>query len=131
MTDDMSRSHAYVEGERPGSPWPVAAVGEAPRQAAPDMRPSTLQDAERGRRLEVDETLGHTLKLATEHGAPAPTLDLCFTVLAASSRAATPSGPYGSLLGVDGPAACGALRPRPVIAGSAASRTSDGRMARR
>lgn len=67
----------------------VLALGRALRQAAPDMRPSILQDADRGQRLEVDETLGHSLKLAAEHRVDAPTLEMCHAVLAAVSHVAT------------------------------------------
>lgn len=47
---------------------------------------SALQDAERGRRLEVDETLGDALQRASELGLPVPTLDACYRILAAFNR---------------------------------------------
>ena len=55
---------------------------------APDLRQSILQDAERGRRLEVHETLDYTLTLANRFGVPAPTLDFCCRVLRMVSRSA-------------------------------------------
>ena len=64
------------------------AWGEHVRATAPDLRPSMLQDAERGRRLEVNETLGYTLTLANRLNLPAPTLDLCCRVLRMVSRSA-------------------------------------------
>jgi ketopantoate reductase len=55
---------------------------------APTFRQSILQDADRNRRIEVNETLDYTLKLANEFGVPTPTLDLCCRVLRVVSRAA-------------------------------------------
>ena len=64
------------------------AWGEKVKAAAPEMRPSMLHDAERGRRLEVGETLDYTLTLANRFNLPAPTLDLCCRVLRMLSRLA-------------------------------------------
>ncbi len=64
------------------------AWAEKLKASAPDMRPSMLQDAERGRRLEVNETLGYTLTLANRFDLPAPTLDLCCRVLRMISQLA-------------------------------------------
>lgn len=64
------------------------AWAEHLRVTAPDIRPSLLQDAERGRRLEIDETLDHTLALANRFDVPAPTLELCCRVLRMVSRSA-------------------------------------------
>ena len=64
------------------------AWGEHVKATAPDLRPSMLQDAERGRRLEVGETLDYTLTLANRFNVPAPTLDLCCRVLRMVSRSA-------------------------------------------
>lgn len=47
---------------------------------------SALQDAERGRRLEVEETLGDAIRRAGEVGLPVPTLDGCYRILAAFNR---------------------------------------------
>ena len=66
----------------------VQAFAEDLRTTSPDLRPSILQDADRGRRLEVNETLGYSLTLAQRFGLPAPTLDLCCRVLRVVSRAA-------------------------------------------
>ena len=64
------------------------AWGEHVKATAPELRPSMLQDAERGRRLEVGETLDYTLTLANRFNLPAPTLDLCCRVLRMVSRSA-------------------------------------------
>ena len=65
------------------------AFGESLAASAPDLRQSILQDAERGRRLEVNETLDYTLALANRFELPAPTLDLCCRVLRMVSRSAS------------------------------------------
>ncbi len=65
----------------------VQAHGERMRVNAPGFRQSILQDADRNRRLEVNETLDYTLALGRELGVATPTLDLCCRVLRAVSRA--------------------------------------------
>lgn len=47
---------------------------------------SALQDAERGRRLEVEETLGDAVRRAEALGLPVPALDACYRLLAGISR---------------------------------------------
>lgn len=64
------------------------AFAAALRANAPDLRQSILQDAERGRRLEVHETLDYTLALAARFGVPVPTLEFCCRVLRMVSRSA-------------------------------------------
>ena len=66
----------------------IQSFAENLKAAAPDLRQSMLQDADRSRRLEVDGTLDHTLMLANRLGVPAPTLDLCCRVLRMVSRSA-------------------------------------------
>jgi ketopantoate reductase len=66
----------------------VQAYGETIRAEAPQFRQSILQYANRGRRLEVAETLGYTLEPGSRLGVPAPTLELCCRVLGTVSRAA-------------------------------------------
>jgi ketopantoate reductase len=66
----------------------VQARGEKMGKSAPGFRQSILQDADRNRRLEVNETFGHTLTLAAELGVATPTLDLCCRILGLVSRAA-------------------------------------------
>lgn len=66
----------------------VQAQGEDLKANAPSFRQSILQDADRGRPLEVHETLDHTLALAARHGIATPTLELCCRVLRTVSRAA-------------------------------------------
>jgi 2-dehydropantoate 2-reductase len=66
----------------------VQAHGEKMRTTAPGFRQSILQDADRNRRLEVNETLDYTLALAKDLGVAVPTLDLCCRVLRVVSRGA-------------------------------------------
>jgi 2-dehydropantoate 2-reductase len=50
---------------------------------------SALQDLERGRRLEVEETIGYVVRKAAEMGVEVPRIDACYRMMAALSRAAT------------------------------------------
>jgi ketopantoate reductase len=45
------------------------------------MRQSALQDVQRGRRIEVEETLGYTLTKAAEVGLAMPTMEVCYQLL--------------------------------------------------
>ncbi len=47
---------------------------------------STLQDLERGRRLEVEEILGYAVRKGTELGMPLPTVDACYRLLTGINR---------------------------------------------
>jgi len=87
LQDSGFSSRAFIEGSEEDAVKAVQAHGERLRLNAPEFRQSILQDADRNRRLEVNETLDHTLALARELGVPTPTLDLCCRVLRAVSRA--------------------------------------------
>ena len=87
LQDSGFSSREFLNATEPDAVKAVQAYGETMKQKAPQFRQSILQDADRNRRLEVDETLDYTLRLAAEHGVPAPTLDLCCRVLRAVSRA--------------------------------------------
>ena len=88
LIDAALTSAALLHGSEAEAVKIAQAFAETLRATAPDLRPSMLQDAERGRRLEVDETLGHTLTLANRFNVPAPTLDLCCRALRMVSRSA-------------------------------------------
>jgi ketopantoate reductase len=64
--------------------------GEA-MEAAGNVRHkfSALQDLERRRRLEVDETFGYVLARASEAGLEMPVLDACYRMVKALDRAAS------------------------------------------
>ena len=59
----------------------IRQVGEALASRAPTHKISTLQDLERGRRLEVEETLGYAVQLGAELNVPLPTIELCYRLL--------------------------------------------------
>ena len=42
---------------------------------------STLQDLERGKRTEADQTIGYVVRLAATHGVPVPKLELLCRVI--------------------------------------------------
>ena len=88
LQDSGFTSAAFINGSEEDSVKAVQSYGENRRVNAPGFRQSILQDADRNRRLEVNETLDYTLKLAAELGVPTPTLDLCCRVLRVVSRAA-------------------------------------------
>ena len=65
----------------------VQANGEAFEKAGVVAhKMSALQDAERGRRLEVEETLGYAVRRAGEAGVAVPALDACYRLLAGINR---------------------------------------------
>jgi len=70
---DMSLAEAVATIRRFG------AVMEA---QAPAHKLSTLQDLERGRRLEIEETLGYAVRKGLELDVPLPTLDTCYRLIA-------------------------------------------------
>lgn len=87
LQDSGFGSREFLNATESDAVKAVQAYGETMKQKAPQFRQSILQDADRNRRLEVDETLDYTLRLAAEHGVSTPTLDLCCRVLRAVSRA--------------------------------------------
>jgi 2-dehydropantoate 2-reductase len=60
----------------------VCEFGEVMKAVAPNHRISALQDLERGRRLEVEETLGYVITKAGEQNVPVPTLETCYLLCA-------------------------------------------------
>lgn len=89
LQDTGFTSQAFINGSEQDATRAAQAHGERLRVNAPDFRQSILQDADRGRRLEIHETLDYTLELANKYGIETPTLDLCCRVLRVVSRAAT------------------------------------------
>jgi ketopantoate reductase len=49
---------------------------------APLHKISTLQDVERGKRLEVEEALGYAVRQGAALGIPTPTLEVCYKLIA-------------------------------------------------
>ena len=60
----------------------VRQFGAVMAARAPAHKVSTLQDLERGRRLEVEETLGYAVQKGVELDVPLPTVDTCYRLLA-------------------------------------------------
>jgi 2-dehydropantoate 2-reductase len=63
-------------------------LGEAMEARVSGHRVSALQDLERGRPLEIEETFGYAVRKASEMGLQVPSLDICYRVMAGLSRAA-------------------------------------------
>jgi 2-dehydropantoate 2-reductase len=88
LQDSGFTSEAFINASEEDAIKAVQAHGEKMRASAPEFRQSILQDADRNRRLEVNETLDYTLTLANELGVATPTLELCCRILRVVSRAA-------------------------------------------
>ncbi len=87
LQNSGNTSEAFLNGPEQDAAAVLMRNGERMRSTAPDFRQSMLQDVMKGKRLEVEETLAHTLALATKHHLAAPTLDLCTALLRTVSRA--------------------------------------------
>jgi 2-dehydropantoate 2-reductase len=66
-------------------------IGATLREHAPHMRQSALQDIQRGRRIEVEETLGYTLAQAATMGLAMPTLEVCYHLMSGLNHFCEPS----------------------------------------
>jgi 2-dehydropantoate 2-reductase len=64
----------------------LAAVGRDMQSSAPLHRMSTLQDLEAGRPLEIEETLGHALRMASGLALTLPLLRDCYPLVAGIDR---------------------------------------------
>lgn len=64
----------------------VMRMGADFRENAPQHRMSILQDLEAGRPLEIEETLGHAVRLAAEHSLELPLLENAYRLVAAVGR---------------------------------------------
>jgi 2-dehydropantoate 2-reductase len=64
----------------------IQRLGAVMEVQAPAHKLSTLQDLERGRRLEVEETLGYAVRKGAELGVPLPTVDTCYRLIAGISQ---------------------------------------------
>jgi len=71
----------------------VRKVGDFFRKNAPGHKISALQDLERGRRLEVDATLGFAVRLAAEKGLSVPTIETCYRLSMMLDRQAQQGAP--------------------------------------
>jgi 2-dehydropantoate 2-reductase len=64
----------------------ILALGNRMRSAAPGHRMSSLQDLEAGRPLEIEETLGHAIRLAAQSNVRLPLLEACHALVAGIDR---------------------------------------------
>lgn len=64
----------------------IGAWGAMMEAQAPTQRMSTLQDLERGRRLEVEETLGYVVTRAREECIAVPTVETCYRLINGINR---------------------------------------------
>jgi 2-dehydropantoate 2-reductase len=73
-------------GSLPEAVEHVQRFGAVMSARAPAHKVSTLQDLERGRRLEVEETLGYAVRKGAELDVPLPTVETCYRLLAGINR---------------------------------------------
>jgi 2-dehydropantoate 2-reductase len=64
----------------------IRQLGAGLEMRAPNVKPSTLMDLQRGRWLEVEETLGYAVRTGAELGMLMPTVDTCYRLIAAINR---------------------------------------------
>jgi 2-dehydropantoate 2-reductase len=57
-------------------------IGDRWAALMPHNKISALQDVERGKRLEVEETLGYAVRQSAALGIPTPTMDVCYNLIA-------------------------------------------------
>ena len=57
-------------------------IGDRWASLMPHNKISALQDVERGKRLEVEETLGYAIQQGAALGLPMPTMDTCYKLIA-------------------------------------------------
>ena len=57
-------------------------IGDRWASLMPHRKISALQDLERGKRLEVEETLGYAVQQGAALGIPTPTMDTCYKLIA-------------------------------------------------
>lgn len=88
LQDSGFSSKDFIGGTEENAVKVIQAHGEKMKTNSPTFRQSILQDADRNRRLEVNETLKYALTLAKELGVATPMLDYCCRILSVVSRAA-------------------------------------------
>lgn len=61
---------------------PLRHLGDRWASLIPHQKMSALQDVERGKHLEVEETLGYAVRHSAALGIPTPTMDVCYNLIA-------------------------------------------------
>ena len=64
----------------------LGEVGSLMKENSPAHRVSTLQDLERGKPLEVEETLGYVVGKAAEKNVAVPTIETCYRLISGINR---------------------------------------------
>ena len=80
------RVHTITSGTEAEGVAHLQARGALVQARAPMHRMSSLQDLERGRRLEVEETLGYVVTNAATAGLAVPTVDTCYRLISGINR---------------------------------------------
>ena len=71
----------------------IKARGRAmQRRGMTEVKISTLQDLERGKRTESEQVIGHVVRLAAQHGVAVPRLELCYRILRGVESCADAAG---------------------------------------
>jgi 2-dehydropantoate 2-reductase len=78
--------HTIISGTEAEGVETLRERGAQMQVRASRGRMSSLQDLERGRRLEVEETLGYVVAHAATAGLAVPTVDLCYRLLSGINR---------------------------------------------
>jgi 2-dehydropantoate 2-reductase len=73
-------------GTEPEAVEQLQELGTLLQVRAPTARASSLQDLERGRQLEVEETLGYVVANAATAGLAVPTVDTCYRLISGINR---------------------------------------------
>jgi ketopantoate reductase len=60
----------------------IGQIGDRWASMIPTAKVSTLHDLERGKRLEVEETLGYAVQQGAALGIPTPTMGVCYKLIA-------------------------------------------------
>jgi 2-dehydropantoate 2-reductase len=80
------RVHTITSGTEAEGVAHLQARGALVQARAPMQRMSSLHDLERGRRLEVEETLGYVVAHAATAGLAVPTVDTCYRLIRGINR---------------------------------------------
>jgi ketopantoate reductase len=75
------RVHTITSGTEAEGVAHLQERGALVHARAPMLRMSSLHDLERGRRLEVEETLGYVVVNAAAAGLAVPTVDTCYRLI--------------------------------------------------
>ena len=77
---------AVTSGTEEEAVGKIVELGAFLESEAPSHRVSTLQDLERGRYLEVEETLGYVVAEARKQGVSVPTVETCYLLINGINR---------------------------------------------